>query len=81
MATEATEEFIIVTEESQLDARWWWRNSDRETKVILLFDIRRSPSYSVHVEVWEEVFRQPTGVITRAFVADQRVASGPASIF
>lgn len=81
MATEATEEFIIVTEESQLDARWWWRNSDRETKVILLFDIRRSPSYSVHVEVWEEVFRQPTGVITRSFVADQRVASGPASRF
>ncbi|KAJ5931667.1 hypothetical protein N7516_006156 [Penicillium verrucosum] len=24
MATEATEEFIIVTEESQLDARWRW---------------------------------------------------------
>lgn len=53
------------------DARWWWRNSDRETKVILLFDIRRSPSYSVHVEVWEEVFRQPTGVITQSVAAYQ----------
>lgn len=48
------------------DAQWWWNNSNYETKLILLVDIRTSPTRCANIELWEEVERQPGRPMTRS---------------
>jgi hypothetical protein len=48
------------------DARWWYANMQRETKLVVLIHVCRNPAYKVIVEVWTEVDHPRPGPATRA---------------
>ncbi|KAJ5864646.1 uncharacterized protein N7529_006562 [Penicillium soppii] len=48
------------------DANWWWRNSSRQTKLILLFNVCKTPSHFVEVELWQEALHSYVGYETRS---------------
>ncbi|KAJ6010023.1 hypothetical protein N7522_005039 [Penicillium canescens] len=50
-------------------ADWWYRNSGRRTKLILLFELRRIPTFSVHIQLWQEVSTPHTGRTLRSAAA------------
>jgi hypothetical protein len=50
-------------------ARWWYNNSGRQTELILLFDLRRTPTFSVRIQLWQEVMTSHTGRTLRSAVA------------
>jgi hypothetical protein len=50
-------------------AKWWYNNSGRQTKLILLFDLRRTPTFSVHIQLWQEVMTSHAGRTLRSAVA------------
>lgn len=47
------------------DARWWYANTNQETKLVVLIDVTDNP-YRVDFEVWTEVVNQSTVHSTRS---------------
>jgi hypothetical protein len=50
-------------------ADWWYQNSGRRTKLILLFELRRIPTFSVHIQLWQEVLTSHVGGTLRSAAA------------
>lgn len=63
-----------------MNAHWWYNNSGRQTKLILLFNIKSTSTFSVHIELWQECLAAQIPQLQCTQSTDFSIGQDPAPI-